>query len=250
MRRSEEQSQLPSLQIRRQIVRLANLSVVLMLRRLSSGVAKRFPTYQHLVQVAISCSSCSSRCLLRHLRATYRQGFSLERSWLDWIRCRRWQRESTMWVQLIKMEKSSALSFADCFCTDLVGPGFPKNKHKKHKKTWKILWAQATLRKARSDGLFHSDFLYKAIHEWEMSFVSLRVLTKGHLFSDLRDINLQHANLICYAWINIPLVYTQVGERIEFTWCLCPSDLWVDVVHNVQTFILSRWSPLLSMHIS
>ena len=51
VRRSEEQSQLPSLQIRRQIVRLANLSVVLMLRRLSSGVAKRFPTYQHLVQV-------------------------------------------------------------------------------------------------------------------------------------------------------------------------------------------------------
>ena len=89
VRRSEEQSQLPSLQIRRQIVRLANLSVVLMLRRLSSGVAKRFPTYQHLVQVAISCSSCSSRCLLRHLRATYRLGFSLERSWLDWIRCRR-----------------------------------------------------------------------------------------------------------------------------------------------------------------
>ena len=61
VRRSEEQSQLPSLQIRRQIVRLANLSVVLMLRRLSSGVAKRFPTYQHLVQVALSCSSSSSK---------------------------------------------------------------------------------------------------------------------------------------------------------------------------------------------
>ena len=89
VRRSEEQSQLPSLQIRRQIVRLANLSVVLMLRRLSSGVAKRFPTYQHLVQVALSCSSSSSRCLLRNLRATYRLGFSLEKSWLDWIRCRR-----------------------------------------------------------------------------------------------------------------------------------------------------------------
>ena len=28
-----------------------------------------------------------------------------------------------------------------------------------------ILWAQGTLRKARSDGLFPSDFLYKAIHE-------------------------------------------------------------------------------------
>ena len=89
VRRSEEQSKLPSLQIRRQIVRLANLSVVLMLRRLSSGVAKRFPTYQHLVQVALSCSSCSSKCLLTHLRATCRLGFSLERSWLDWIRCRR-----------------------------------------------------------------------------------------------------------------------------------------------------------------
>ena len=60
VRRSEEQSQ-QSLQIRRQIVRLANLSVVLLLRRLSSGVAKRFPTYQHLVQVALSCSSSSSK---------------------------------------------------------------------------------------------------------------------------------------------------------------------------------------------
>ena len=104
VRRSEEQSQLPSLQIRRQIVRLANLSVVLMLRRLSSGVAKRFPTYQHLVQVALIIITWStwptyqhlvqvalscSRCLLRHLRATCRLGFSLERSWLDWIRCRR-----------------------------------------------------------------------------------------------------------------------------------------------------------------
>ena len=44
-------------QIRRQIVRLANLSVVLLLRRLSSGVAKRFPTYQHLVQVDIDLNS-------------------------------------------------------------------------------------------------------------------------------------------------------------------------------------------------
>ena len=28
--------------------------------------------------------------------------------------------------------------------------------------------------------------------------------------SDLRDINLQNGNLMCYAWINIPLAYTQV----------------------------------------
>ena len=38
-------------------MRLANLSVVLLLRRLSSGVAKRFPTYQHLVQVDIDLDS-------------------------------------------------------------------------------------------------------------------------------------------------------------------------------------------------
>ena len=38
-------------QVRRQVVRLANLSVVMVLRRLSVGVAKRFPTFQHLVQV-------------------------------------------------------------------------------------------------------------------------------------------------------------------------------------------------------
>ena len=34
-------------------MRLANLSVVMMLRRLSNAVAKRFPTYQHLVQVPL-----------------------------------------------------------------------------------------------------------------------------------------------------------------------------------------------------
>ena len=38
-------------QVRRHLVRLANLSVVMMVRRLSNCVAKRFPTYQHLVQV-------------------------------------------------------------------------------------------------------------------------------------------------------------------------------------------------------
>ena len=38
-------------QVRRQVVRLANLSVVMVLRRLSISVAKRFPTFQHLVQV-------------------------------------------------------------------------------------------------------------------------------------------------------------------------------------------------------
>ena len=37
--------------MRRQLVRLANLSSVMALRRLSTPVAKRFPTFQHLVQV-------------------------------------------------------------------------------------------------------------------------------------------------------------------------------------------------------
>ena len=43
---------------------------------------------------------------------------------------------------------------------------------------------------------------------------------KIFICSDLKDINLQHANLICYAWINIPLVYTQVdillASNIQF----------------------------------
>jgi len=121
-------------QIRRQIVRLANLSVVLLLRRLSSGVAKRFPTYQHLVQAGLLTEK-----------------------------------------ELVRLESLQEVT---------------ENKH--YIVFAPILWAQATLRKARSDGLFPSDFLYKAIHD------------------DLRDINLQHASLICYAWINIPLVYTQV----------------------------------------
>ena len=43
-----------SVQMRRQLVRLANLSNVMALRMLSTNVAKRFPTFHHLVQVSLS----------------------------------------------------------------------------------------------------------------------------------------------------------------------------------------------------
>merc|ERR1719187_1842336 len=39
--------------VRRQLVRLANLSSVMALRRLSTSVAKRFPTFHHLVQAGL-----------------------------------------------------------------------------------------------------------------------------------------------------------------------------------------------------
>ena len=35
---------------------------------------------------------------------------------------------------------------------------------------------------------------------------------------------MQHANLICYAWINIPLAYTQVSNHLPFSFCIKPDD--------------------------
>ena len=58
-------------------------------------------------------------------------------------------------------------------------------------------------------------------HHWQVS-VTCQVKLVGylhHLSSDLRDINLQHASLICYAWINIPLVYTQVPDLLIRSKC-------------------------------
>jgi len=40
-------------EVRRQLVRLANLSSVMALRRISTAVAKRFPTFQHLVEAGL-----------------------------------------------------------------------------------------------------------------------------------------------------------------------------------------------------
>ena len=47
-----------------------------------------------------------------------------------------------------------------------------------------------------------------------LPLVEKRTKMKIFICSDLKDINLQHANLICYAWINIPLVYTQVDIHL------------------------------------
>ena len=78
-------------QIRRQIVRLANLSVVLLLRRLSSGVAKRFPTYQHLVQVDIDLASYSTK-FEHYLPLSLALSLMLWTLWrLDWYDSDQWR---------------------------------------------------------------------------------------------------------------------------------------------------------------
>ena len=64
-------------------------------------------------------------------------------------------------------------------------------------------------------------------HHWQVSVTCQVKLVSylHHLSSDLRDINLQHASLICYAWINIPLVYTQVPHLLKFS---CASDATIE----------------------
>ena len=39
--------------IRRQVMRLANLSAILILRRISPSIARRFPTYEHFVEAGL-----------------------------------------------------------------------------------------------------------------------------------------------------------------------------------------------------
>ena len=120
--------------IRRHVVRLANLSTILALRRISSGVARRFPTYDHFVEA----------------------GLMTER-------------------ELSKLEKMHET-------TENI-----------HQITWyPIQWAQATLTQAREKGLIKSDFFFSILQE------------------NLNDITAKNGSLLIYAWVNIPLVYTQL----------------------------------------
>ena len=120
--------------IRRHVVRLANLSSILALRRISTGVARRFPTYDHFVEAGLMT-----------------------------------EREQT------KLEKMH-------LTTENI-----------HQITWyPIQWAQAMLTQVRQEGMIKSDFLFSILQ------------------GNLSDIAAKNGNLLMYAWVNIPLVYTQL----------------------------------------
>ena len=122
---------------RRLISRLAMLSNILTLRRISSGVAKRFPTYEHFIDTGLMTEK-----------------------------------------EMKKLEK-----------LDQTTEGL-------HATTWyPIQWAQVVLRKARDEGSISSDFLYEKLQ------------------SNLQDICSKNGKLLMYAWVNIPLVYTQLPAR-------------------------------------
>jgi len=122
-------------QIRRLVVRLANLSSILVLRRISPGVARRFPTYDHFVEAGLMTLKEQKQIDLMH--------------------------EVTENLQQI---------------------------------TWlPIQWAQAALGRAKDDGMIASEFFFTLLQK------------------DLNDLYYDKTcGLIGFAWINIPLVYTQL----------------------------------------
>ena len=120
--------------MRRYIIRLANLSAILCLRRISTGVARRFPTYDHLVEAGVMTKS-----------------------------------------EMAKMEK------INCTVDNI------------HQTTWYPLqWAQAKLVKCRERAWIKSDWMLVQLHE------------------NLNQVCGNNGWLICYTWVNIPLVYTQL----------------------------------------
>jgi len=121
--------------IRRLVVRLANLSSILVLRRISPGIARRFPTYDHFVEAG-----------LMTLR---------EQKQLDYMH------EVTENLQQI---------------------------------TWlPVQWAQAAIGQAKEKGMIASEFYFTILQK-----------NLNDLYYD------KTCGLVGYAWINIPLVYTQL----------------------------------------
>ena len=59
-----------------------------------------------------------------------------------------------------------------------------------------IQWAQSVLRRSYSQGNISSDLLYDKLHQ------------------ELLNISSRNGTLLSYAWVNIPLVYTQVRYKL------------------------------------
>eukprot|EP00092_Neocalanus_flemingeri_P043722 GFUD01048256.1.p1 GENE.GFUD01048256.1~~GFUD01048256.1.p1 ORF type:complete len:446 (+),score=120.92 GFUD01048256.1:136-1473(+) len=119
---------------RRLITRYAMLANILTLRRVSTSVVKRFPTYQHLVETGLMTEK-----------------------------------------EMKKLEK------------------LDKTTEGLHATAWyPIQWAQVILRKAKENGSITSDLLFQELQK------------------NLQDISSGNGTLLMYAWVNIPLVYTQL----------------------------------------
>merc|ERR1711892_128728 len=129
-------------QIRRLVVRLTNLSCILVFRRLSPSIARRFPTYDHFVEAGLMTAS--------------------EQKQIDYMHDVTENLHQVLWMP--------------------------------------IQWAQAAIGQAMDEGMIASEFY-------------LSILQKN-----LDDIYYDKiSGLISYAWINIPLVYTQlVSMAVHF----------------------------------
>ena len=71
------------------------------------------------------------------------------------------------------------------------------------------MWAQNLLRKARKEGLIQNDWFAHVLIK-EVLYKSRFLATFIFLISQVDNMANMNGMLICYGWINIPLVYTQV----------------------------------------
>ena len=133
--------------VRRYVVRLVNLASIMCLRRVSSAVARRFPTDHHLVEAGLMTKA-----------------------------------------EMTKMENIN------------------REVNNVHQTSWYPLQlAQARLLKSREQGWISSDWMLTQLQD------------------NINRIAFFNGNLLCYAWVNIPLIYTQlvtVAVNIYFMVCL------------------------------
>ena len=120
--------------VRRYVVRLAHLSSVLCMRRMSKTTRARFPSLDSLVQAGLM-TNCEK-------------------------------------VKLERMEETV---------------------QNLHHTTWcPLAWAQDRLRRCQEQGWIQSEFFFLELQ------------------NNLNEYALNNGSLICYAWVNIPLAYTQL----------------------------------------
>ena len=90
--------------------------------------------------------------------------------------------------------------------------------NKRHQISWfPFMWAQNLLRKARKEGLIANDW-YTHV-----------------LIKEVDNMANMNGMLICYGWINIPLVYTQVNGLCKY-WNSCNSKQVK--IHNLRQLSL------------
>ena len=107
------------------------------------------------------------------------------------------------------------------------------------------MWAQNLLRKARKEGLIQNDWF---AHVLIKEVLYKNEFLESFIFPNIADIPLQVDNmanmngmLICYGWINIPLVYTQVRKASIVRRASSPSGRHAGGVRILRG--LPLWSP-------